>query len=41
MNHILWHSCMGIDKAYPAEFAGTHGKGLKRLGLKLDAVERD
>ena len=41
MNRILWHSCMGIDKAYPAEFAGAHGKGLKQLGLKLDAVERD
>lgn len=41
MNRILWHSCMGIDAAYPAEFAGAHGKGLKQLGLKLDAVERD
>jgi len=41
MNRVLWHSCMGIDNAYPAEFAGAHGKGLKRLGLKLDAVERD
>jgi YVTN family beta-propeller protein len=41
MNRILWHSCMGIGRAYPAEFAGAHGKGLKQLGLKLDAVERD
>ena len=41
MNHILWHSCMGIERAYPAEFAGAHGKGLKPLGLKLDAVERN
>ncbi len=41
MNRILWHSCMGIDAAYPAEFAGAHGKGLKRLGLKLDALERN
>ena len=41
MNHILWHSCMGMGTAYPAEFAGAHGKGLKRLGLKLDEVDRD
>jgi YVTN family beta-propeller protein len=40
MNRILWHACMGIDTAYPAEFAGAHGKGLKPLGLKLEDIQR-
>lgn len=36
LNRIVWHATMG-DKRYPREFAGAHGKGLKALGLKLDA----
>jgi len=40
MNRVLWYSCRG-EEPYPAEFAGPHGKGLKRLGLKLDDVDRD
>ena len=27
MNRVLWHSCMGIDAAYPADFAATHTAG--------------
>ena len=34
-NRVLWQASRG-DAAYPSEFAGAHGKGLKRLGLKLD-----
>jgi hypothetical protein len=32
LNRIIWHSIKG-NQRYPAEFAGPHGKGLKRLGL--------
>jgi len=41
MNRVLWHSCMGLEAAYPAELAGAHGKGLKRLGLRLEDIEKD
>ena len=34
-NRILWHASMGAAAPYPAEFAGAHGKGLKRLNLSL------
>src|SRR3954467_8592275 len=34
LNRIVWHSMKGVDAAYPAEFAGAHGKGLKALKLK-------
>jgi YVTN family beta-propeller protein len=34
LNRIVWHSVKGVDAAYPAEFAGAHGKGLKALKLK-------
>ena len=33
-NRYLWHSVKG-DARYPSEFAGPHGKGLKKLGLVL------
>lgn len=35
-NRVLWHDAMGDDAPYPQEFAGSHGKGLAALGLKLD-----
>lgn len=45
LNRILWHSARGGDTPYPAEWAGSHGKGLAALGLRLDprggAVEWD
>ncbi len=34
LNRILWFSVRGESEAYPAGFAGGHGKGLSRLGLK-------
>jgi YVTN family beta-propeller protein len=36
LNRILWHAMKGPDAAYPAEWAGAHGRGLAKLGLKLD-----
>jgi hypothetical protein len=43
LNRIIWHAMKGMDAPYPAEFAGAHGRGLERFGLKLDsrAVELD
>ncbi len=40
LNKIVWHSVKGMDAKYPARFAGTHGKGLKKLHLVLTG-ERD
>jgi hypothetical protein len=36
MNRILWHAARGVDEAYPVEWAGAHGRGLKALGLRLE-----
>jgi autotransporter-associated beta strand protein/YVTN family beta-propeller protein len=33
-NRYIWFTIKG-DQPYPAQFAGAHGKGLKRLGLEL------
>src|SRR5262245_15982265 len=41
LNRIVWHSVKGVDATYPAEFAGAHGRGLKKLGLRLDSNARD
>lgn len=44
LNRILWHAMKGADATYPADWAGPHGRGLARLGLKLDesgAVDDD
>ncbi|HJV49337.1 MAG TPA: alkaline phosphatase family protein, partial [Geothrix sp.] len=35
LNRVLWVAEKGAIP-YPAPFSGAHGKGLKRLGLKLD-----
>ncbi len=40
MNRILWHSVRGTEP-YPAAWAGAHGRGLARKGLKLDGSIRD
>ncbi len=40
LNRILWHAVKGGDAPYPAAYAGAHGKGLKRLGLRLDQLVR-
>ena len=41
LNRILWHAVKGVDAPYPAAFAGAHGKGLKRLGLRFDPKDED
>lgn len=37
LNRKIWHEAKGWSTPYPAEFAGAHGKGLARRGLKLKA----
>jgi hypothetical protein len=41
LNRVVWHAMKGIDAAYPAEWAGAHGRGLKKLKLKFDAAIED
>jgi YVTN family beta-propeller protein len=41
LNRIVWHSIKGPDAPYPSEYAGAHGRGLKKLNLKLDTAARD
>jgi len=41
LNRIVWHSVKGPDARYPAEYAGPHGRGLKKLGLKFDTTVGD
>lgn len=41
LNRIIWHSAMGVDAPYPEEYAGAHGKGLKKLGLVLSGSVTD
>ncbi|GLH71502.1 phosphoesterase [Geothrix limicola] len=36
LNHVLWVAEKGAIP-YPSAFSGAHGKGLKRLSLRLDA----
>jgi YVTN family beta-propeller protein len=38
LNRIVWHAMKGADASYPAEWAGAHGRGLEKLGLKLDPL---
>lgn len=39
-NRIIWHSVKG-DLPYPAEWAGAHGRGLAKKGVKLDGTVED
>ena len=39
-NRYIWYSIKG-DAPYPAEFVGSHGKGLKELGLYIDKSAKD
>ncbi len=39
LNRILWHSVKGVNVPYPVEFAGAHGKGLRKLGLTFDGLK--
>ena len=40
LNRILWFAARPNDP-YPAKWAGAHGRGLKKLGLKIDGTVRD
>ncbi|MCC7434382.1 MAG: hypothetical protein IT363_06830 [Methanoregulaceae archaeon] len=40
MNRILWHSVRGTEP-YPAAWAGAHGRGLDKKGLKRDPRKSD
>jgi hypothetical protein len=33
LSRVVWHAVKG-NARYRSEFAGAHGKGLKKLGLK-------
>ena len=39
-NRVIWFSVRG-EEPYPAEFAGAHGRGLERAGLRLSGEEED
>jgi YVTN family beta-propeller protein len=41
LNRIIWHSVKGVDAPYPVQFAGAHGKGLKKLKLNLTGNDDD
>jgi hypothetical protein len=41
LNRILWHAAKGQAAPYPAEFAGSHGRGLAARGLTLEFVDAD
>jgi hypothetical protein len=41
LNRILWYSARGDGVPYPAELAGAHGKGLVKVGLKLERNGKD
>ena len=40
LNRILWKAAKG-NARYPAEYAGAHGKGLKKRGLRFDRGVKD
>jgi len=42
LNRFVWHDTRGWQTPYPEEWAGAHGRGLEKLGLKIDRnVEKD
>ncbi|HWQ90868.1 MAG TPA: bifunctional YncE family protein/alkaline phosphatase family protein [Clostridia bacterium] len=41
MNRILWHAMKGVNTPYPEQFAGAHGRGLRKLGLALGGLDED
>lgn len=41
LNRWVWHSQKGFDVPYPTEWAGAHGRGLSKRGLKLGAGVED
>ncbi len=40
LNRFVWHEMRGWETPYPVEWAGSHARGLKELGLKVD-LDRD
>ena len=36
LNRFIWHETKGWDRPYPIQFAGAHGRGLKKLRLEID-----
>lgn len=40
MNRYLWHEAKGMGTPYPAHLAGSHGRGLRKRGLKLAAGQK-
>ena len=36
LNRFVWHETRGWQTAYPQQWAGPHGRGLKSLGLVID-----
>jgi hypothetical protein len=38
---IIWHEMKGYSTPYPFEWAGEHGKGLKKRGLKGVSIKDD
>jgi YVTN family beta-propeller protein len=36
LNRIVWHAVKGYRSPYPDAWAGPHGRGLRKLHLKLD-----
>jgi hypothetical protein len=41
LNRFVWHEQMGWTTPYPREVAGSHGKGLKEIQLKIDEEEAE
>lgn len=41
LNRIVWHAMKGVEAAYPAEWAGAHGRGLAPLGLEFGGGDDD
>ena len=41
LNRIIWHSVKGVNTPYPVQLAGAHGRGLRKLGLRLDGMKLD
>jgi DNA-binding beta-propeller fold protein YncE/phospholipase C len=39
LNRFVWHEQMGWTTPYPREVAGSHGKGLTEIQLKIDEEE--
>lgn len=35
LNRFIWHESKGWDTAYPVQWVGNHGRGLKELGLEF------